>query len=886
MRRAARISPLLLLSLALLCIVPVGADAVVTIEPGDTPMQLLNAAGEPETRAGAHPDRLVQGVTFTDLGGPREFPRDVVLDLPPGLDGNPNAVPFCSRTQINSPVGTCPPGSQVGTMTIDGGGKQPIYNVRPAPNEVATFVLLSLVPTYLSGRLRPDNLGLSLHAENLPNEPGFGFLEFPPGPVELWGIPADHLPGLSLPRRPLLTMPTRCDLPSIVSTVRMRTWQQPERWLTGVGDSGQQMVGCGDLRFDPSFAFRFDNQSADAPSGAALEVSLPQNEDPDGRGTPQLRDVSFALPAGTTVSPGGVRGLETCSDAQFGLGSSADPNCPASSRVGTAELGVPALTGPMEGAVYLGAEHPGERFRLLVAASARGSVVKFTGSLDPDPATGRVTANLRNLPQASFDRMSLRFGGGADALLATPLSCGSVPTTAKLTPYSTGSAVERSGVVSVAAAGGGPCAGPSPFAPDFVGGSTNPRAGGATTFTATIRRRDGEQLPERMHIVLPPGMGAALGTVSACTSAQVATASCPASSRIGKAVAELGPGGAPAQMAGDIFLTGPYRGAPFGVALALKAALGSFDLGTLVVRGSIQVDRLSSQVTVQVDALPAVFEGLPIRFQTIGLDLDRPSFVYNPTSCAPTRITATLRSVDGASATPSSPFAVRGCVDLPFRPAFSMALTDRGELRADGKPGMLISMGIPAGSANLRSAHIRFPRALKLAPTGLREICARKQALRGNCPAGSRVGSAGGRTPFLNKPLKGSVYIVQPRGSGPPDLWASISGEGIEVNLRGETAVEGGRAEARFVDVPDFPLASVKLQLASGKRGLLQLRRKPCGRLVSPIEMAAQNGAQAEIQARVKAPASCGRDGGGKPAHRLAAGWSSYGQLWSKSLIG
>jgi hypothetical protein len=884
-RRMTRIGPLLL-SLIVLCVAPGGAGAVLTIEPGDTPLEIVDTGGEPETRAGAHPDRLIQGVTVTDLGGAVEYPRDFVLDLPPGLGGNPNAVPFCPRTLINNPLGGCPPASQVGTMVVEKPeNKKPIYNVKPGPNEVATFVLLNIVPFYFSGHLRPADQGLTLRLENFPNEP-FTTVAFPPGPMELWGIPADHLPGLSLPRRPLLTMATRCDLPPVASTISMRSWQQPERWFSAIGDSGQRLEGCGDLPFDPSFAFRFDDQRADAPSGAAIEVSLPQDEDPDGRGTPQIRDLSFTMPAGTTISPGGVHGLEACTDAQFGLGAAAaDPTCPASSRVGTVELDVPALSGPMDGAVYLGAEHPGERFRLLVAASARGSVVKFTGSLDPDPATGRVTANLKNLPQASFERMSLRFGGGAGALLATPLSCGSVPTTARFTPYSTGAAVERSGTATVAAASGGPCAGPPPFAPDFVGGSTNPRAGRATSFTATIRRRDGEQLPQRLSIALPPGMGAALGKVSVCPGAQAAAAACPAASRIGKALAELGPGGAPASMAGDVFITGPYRGAPFGIALALKAGLGSFDLGTLVLRGTIQVDRLSNQVTVQMDALPTVFEGVPIRFQTIGLDLDRPNFLRNPTSCAPARMTATLRSVDGATATPSSPFAIRGCVDLPFRPAFSMALTDRAELRADGKPGMLISMGIPAGSANLRSAHIRFPRALKFAPDALKEVCARKQALRRNCPKGSRVGSASGRTPFLNEPMQGSVYIVQPRGSGSPDLWASLSGQGLEVNLRGETKVKEGQAEAKFVDIPDFPLASVKLRLDSGRSGLLQLRRKPCGGLVSPIEMDAQNSAQVEIQAPVAAPARCGRERGRKPARRLG-GWSSYGQLWSKSLIG
>ena len=132
----------------------------------------------------------------------------------------------------------------------------------------------------------------------------------------------------------------------------------------------------------------------------------------------------------------------------------------------------------------------------------------------------------------------------------------------------------------------------------------------------------------------------------------------------------------------------------------------------------------------------------------------------------------------------------------------------------------------------------------------------------------------------------GSVYIVQPRGGGSPDLWATLEGQGLDVSLRGETAVKEGQTEARFAGIPDFPLASVRLKLEGGGSGLLQLRHKPCGRLIGPTEMRAHNSAQVEIQAPVAAPASCGRERGRKPARRLASGWPSYGQLWSKSLIG
>jgi hypothetical protein len=847
--------------LALLCVAPVEAGAVLVIEPGTTSLKLLNAAGEPENRAGSHPDRLIQGFKFTDVGGAPESPKEILFELPPGLSGDPSAVPFCSRTEVDTPIGVCPADSQVGVLRYSGEGSEtmPVYNVEPAPNEVVSFAAIPFIgPFFFSGRLGPGGQGLSLRVADLENAPR-SFVKFPQGPLELWGVPADHQEGTSIPRRALLTTPTRCDLPPISATVRMRTWQQPERWLSGTGDTGQQLGGCNELPFDPSLGFALDEHAADAPSGARIDVTVPQDEDPDGRATSQIRDFSVAMPEGMTLSPGGASGLASCSDAQFGLGAAAEPACPPASRVGSIEMSSPSLGKPLLGAVYLGAERQGERFRLLIAASAGGSEVKFAGSLDPDPATGRLTAILPNLPQASFDRMSLHFDGGPGALLATPLRCGPAATSAKFTPYSGTPPVEWTGSVSVTGPGGGACAGPAPFAPTFSGGSTSAAAGKPTSFTATVRRKDGEQLPERLTVALPAGMSAALGAVTPCPAAAAAAGTCAAASRVGRTVAELGPGTEPAQIEGDIFLTGPYRHSPFGLALVFKAALGPFELGQLVVRGGLTVDPLSGQVTITTDSLPATFEGLPIRFQEIGLDLDRPGFMRNPTSCAPAAVTATVRSQDGAVSRSSSPFAVRGCVGLPFRPAFSVALTGRDELRKEGRPGLRIAARNPSGDANLRSADVLLPKLLKFDPSGPGEICARRQAVDGACPKDSRIGLASGRTPLLHGEMKGSIYVVQPHGSGPPDLWAKLTGDGIEVNLRGETAVREGHPETKFVDIPDFPLASFALRFAGGKGGLLELKERPCGSLLAPTEMGAQNGARVSIRTRVATQASCGR---------------------------
>ncbi len=845
---------LLLLAVAALGLAPPAASAALTILPGDTTIEVLDRTGQPEVRAGARPDRLLQSFKFTVTDDAPEDAKEVAIDLPAGLGGNPAAVPPCPRRLINTPIGSCPPESRIGTF-LAGGESNPVYSVEPAPNQVAVFAAATfLSPISFVAALRPGDLGLSLGAGDFPQSSIFPVRE---GQIELWGIPADHQEGTAIARKPLLTLPTRCDGPPLAATVRMRTWQNPGRWVSGSGSTGGPLVGCGGLRFDPSLDFSLGAPSADTPSGMRIDTRIPQNEDPDGLATAQVKDVSVLMPAGMTISPGAAASLSLCSDAQFGLGSSSDPTCPPSSRVGSVELDSPALDKPMVGAIYLGAQAPGERFRLFVVAGARGAVVKLAGALRPDPESGRLTASLRDLPQAALERMSLTFDGGPDALLATPLSCGPVTTTATLTPSSASAPVSRAGTVVLVGPGGSACTPPA-FAPTLVAGTTKTRPGRPTAFTATVRRQDGEQLPERLSLTLPPGISAALGSVAPCPGPAAAAGTCPPSSRVGKTLAELGPGPSPARVEGNLFLTGPYRRAPFGLALTFRAALGPFDLGTIVLRAALGVDPRSGQVTITTDRLPRVFEGIPIRFQTIGLDLDRPGFIRNPTSCGPARVSAELRSAEGAMARLSTPFALRNCIALPFRPALAMALRGRAGLRAGDKPGLGISARLRAGGANLRSLQLTLPRALGFDQGAPAQICARGEALQGDCPKGSEIGSASARTPLLDGAMKGSIYLAQPPANGLPDLWAKLEGQGIEVNLRGETALEEGRAVTRFGDVPDFPLSSLRLRFAGGERGLLELQASPCGGLVAPARIGGQNGAQVRTPVAVTVRGSCG----------------------------
>ena len=71
-----------------------------------------------DTQAGGHPDFSTL-VTFNLLGdgSPDGRVKDLTVSTPPGLLGNPQAVPTCPMAMLMS-SNTCPPDTQIGTTTL------------------------------------------------------------------------------------------------------------------------------------------------------------------------------------------------------------------------------------------------------------------------------------------------------------------------------------------------------------------------------------------------------------------------------------------------------------------------------------------------------------------------------------------------------------------------------------------------------------------------------------------------------------------------------------------------------------------------------------------------------------------------------------------------
>ncbi len=832
-------------------------------EPGNPVSSLsarmLDSAGDPEDGAGAHPDRLEMSFLFDLAAGNL---KDLQFELPPGFIGDSNAVPTCPRNLISTyTLETCPAASQIGTVEVNAFGFPTVaalFNLDPEPGYIAefgfkTFVLDSrmFVKMLPNGRAR-----FEMH--DAVQDTALSNLK-----VDVWGVPADHQTAPTASRRAFLGMATRCDGTPPMLTLRTRTWQAPEAWHVMTGSVSPPLVGCEGLELHPQLGFSLDDASTDSPTGARIAIEIPSELDPEDDSPARVKDMHIRFPAGMALSPGAANSLTACSEEAVRLGQPGPAACPASSKVGAAEMTSPLLGTPAHGTVHIGRQLSATDYRIYVVLNDGAIDIELAGTLHADRETGDLSAEMLDVPELVFERLTLSFSGGPRALLVTPQECASGTASIALATYSGGlPATAAAGVATSGDPFGRPCPSRLPFAPGFVAGTSHPRAGAAAPLAVTVRRASGEQLLDRFAMTLPPGLSARLASVPRCGAAAAETGACPRAARIGTAITETGSGPSPFALTGDAFLTGPYRDAPFGMAFVFRAIAGPFDLGTVVIRSALRIDPLSGQVTVETDQLPRVVSGVPLRIQTIALDIDRPGFLTNPTSCVPTSIAARLDSVGGVVARAKSRFAVGGCRSLRFRPKVSMTLVDRPELHVDGHPGLRMKLRSSTRGANLRDVSLELPALLKPSVTGPTAICSRAQLEDERCPAASAVGKVSARTPVLAKPLRGAIYSVQPPRGGIPDVWAVMRSSGVSVRFRMKNVLEGGQLHGQLVDLPDIPLSGIAMTFAGGKRGMFSLDRKPCLRggarqMTTRTRLTAHSGATRRAAVPVRVGPGC-----------------------------
>jgi hypothetical protein len=574
---------------------------------------------------------------------------------------------------------------------------------------------------------------------------------------------------------------------------------------------------------------------------------VPWEGDPTKLASSHVKDTAVVLPPGMTINPAAATGLEACTDDQFGQGTHNDIGCDPASKVGTASIATPVLSAPLTGDVYLGQPLPDNPYRLFVAVKGSGLDVRLKGNVTPDPDTGQLTTTFPETPQVPFEDFTLNLNGGPNATLANPLACGDATTTSSITPYSGNSAATPTSTFTVDSDGAGGACNGTPFNLGFSAGSADMTAGAFSPFTLNITRDDGNQFLSGLTVRQPAGLLGVIQSVPLCAEVLAISGSCPEESRVGTSTVSSGAGPAPFSLSGPVYLAGPSGGGQFSLVIAIRALAGPFDLGTVVVRAPIKVDPADSHLTIETPSLPTILQGIPLRLRTVRVAIDRPNFLFNPTSCDQLAVNATLTSTDGATQDVSSPFQATGCDALPYAPK----MTASSHAATRGQPAELtVNLSQQPGEANTKSVSVKLPSQLGARLSTINMACpqATFQADPKSCGAGSKVGTVSATTPLLAQPLTGTVYLAAHEAGKLPTLEAILEGSGITVNLSG-TLNLGNGIQSTFATVPDVPISSFRLSLpASPSNSALSAGADLCA---TPLKFSAsilgQNGKKVDL---------------------------------------
>jgi hypothetical protein len=550
-------------------------------------LTLQEEGGATADRAGAHPfqvtDSLVlaQSADAASLGNVPAvevgaLPKDVNVELPPGLVGNTQALSRCKLAAFltfteagNQGGDACPADAAIGVATVDLNEPVttgfitfvvPVFNLEPAFGEPARFGLyvpIAHLPVLLDTSIRSgtgEDYGITVSSLNTTQTAGLLATT-----VTLWGTPGDPRHDNSrgwgclatargnnkgFPCSPqgqgnppaFQTLPTSC-AGALTGTVSLSSWPAPATFLESpVSPSLPTLRYCNQLPFGPTISAEPTSNAATSASGLNFDLEFHDEGllNPEGRAQSQVKKAVVTLPEGFTANPSLAEGLKACSQPAFEASTvQLGTGCPEESKVGDVEIESPLVAQRLTGSLYVAKQKENPYGNLLtlylVARNPElGILVKQALRVTPNPVTGQLTTEVDEIPQLPFSRFHLSFRSGQRAPLITPRACGAYAVGAALYPYSEPGAPllrESSFQITQGPEGQGcPSGGLPPFHPELEAGTQNNAAGTYSPFYTRISRRDSEQEITHFSIKLPPGVTGKLAGVAKCSDAQIAAA--------------------------------------------------------------------------------------------------------------------------------------------------------------------------------------------------------------------------------------------------------------------------------------------------------------------------------------------------------------------------
>ncbi len=336
-----------------------------------------------------------------------------------------------------------------------------------------------------------------------------------------------------------------------------------------------------------------------------------------------------------------------------------------------------------------------------------------------------------------------------------------------------------------------------------------------------------------------------------------------------------GVGSEPIHVGGNVYLAGPYKGAPISAVVITPAVAGPFDLGNVVVRAPLEVNPETAQITAKSDPIPTILKGIPLKLRSVAIQVTR-QFTLNPTNCEAMALTASSVS-DGASARP--PTASRSATAGPaFKPKLRLQL--KGGTKRGDHPAL--------------KAVLTFAKTAKPTWRGSRSACRTPSSSTRATSARSAPGCSAERR--QRRLPQGSVYghvkagprcsnsrctapsICAPTANKLPDLVADLNGQ-IDIALGGVDTTKRTASGTPSKSVPDAPVSQLRARNEGRQEGppgqntenLCAKAQKASARLVAQNGKVAQLSPKIAVQCKKKHKRAAEKSSGRHAAKRSQA---------------
>jgi hypothetical protein len=457
--------------------------------PAQADITVSNVSAKPaNVKAGANSDFTLS----FDLGGSESI-RDLDLNLPAGLIGNPNNAAQCKQTDFANDA--CPAASKVGTQTVNVtvGGILPstvngdVFNLVPDKPEPAQLGIKlnsppPAAPQHLKSdvTVRPSDSGLTSTIRGIPNN--------------LNGVSL-HIDKITLTlqaksgaNKPFMTNPTSCNpAPTTLHVVG-------DGNTAADGNASFTPTNCADLPFAPKLTATVGEKGATgARSNPPLTTVITQQP---GEANSKQAKVTLMSP----LAPNAGALSNVCKAADY----DAD-TCPEASVVGHAQAITPLLATPLSGPVRI-VEVPGGFPKLVVYLN--GTInVRLAGLIALTDQGAQTTFD--NIPDVPLSRFQLDFAAGPNGLVATTADL--CTQAAKIKGELSAHSGATQTVTITPKVKGCPKTGPKPppqgGPPRPVGSaSLKGLAGKSPTLKASAKRKGGGKRLTSLSVKLPSGL--------------------------------------------------------------------------------------------------------------------------------------------------------------------------------------------------------------------------------------------------------------------------------------------------------------------------------------------------------------------------------------------